>query len=66
MNKYPFVTWLSAWIITIVGIYVMSRSEAGTTILYYTFWLAVVLVLVTHYEEVTNILKQGDITAGEA
>lgn len=55
------VTWFSAWILIIAALYGLSRSKAGHAAIYYTLWLLVILMLVTHYQQITDTLKNANI-----
>ena len=51
--------FLTSWLLMFLLLYVLAKTRSGHTIIYYTAWLLVVLLLVTHSTQVTNILKQG-------
>jgi hypothetical protein len=55
------ITWLSAWILFLLILAAIARTAWGHTILYYLLWLAVVFLLVTHYQEITDTLAAGGI-----
>jgi hypothetical protein len=51
--------WLLAWFLMFLLLYVLSRTRPGHTIIYYTAWLLVVLLVITHYAEVDDLFKKG-------
>lgn len=53
--------WFAAWILFIVLLVAIAQVRAGRTLLYYLLWLAVVLLVVSHYQEITSIFAQGGI-----
>jgi hypothetical protein len=55
-----FIGWITAWILMFLLLYVLSRTRAGHTVIYYTAWLLVALLLVTHSDQVTKILSGGN------
>ena len=59
------IAWVAAWLILIVGLYAISRTKAGKAIVYYTLWLAVVFLLVTHAGVIQGIFTQGNIFQGQ-
>ena len=59
------IAWVAAWLILIVGLYALSRTKAGKTIVYYVLWLAVVFLLITHAGEIQGIFTQGNIFQGQ-
>ena len=56
--------WLAAWLLFILIIIALAQTNAGNTIIYYLSWLAVIFLLVSHYQEITNILQAGGIASG--
>lgn len=52
-------SWLLAWFLMFMLLYVLSRTRSGHTVIYYTAWLAVVLLIVTHYSSIEDIFKRG-------
>ncbi len=51
--------WLLAWFLLFLMLYILSRTRSGHTIIYYTAWLLVVLLVVTHYDMIDTIFKGG-------
>lgn len=51
--------WLLAWFLMFTLLYVFSRTRPGHTIIYYTAWLLVVLLVITHYAEIDDLFKKG-------
>lgn len=56
------VNWLGAWLLFILILLALVQTRAGNTIAYYLMWLAVLFLLVTHYQQITDIFKAGGIT----
>ena len=56
--------WLAAWLLFILIIVGIAQTRIGNTIIYYLAWLAVIFLLVSHYQEITDILKAGGIVSG--
>ena len=48
--------WLVSWILMILLIFTVSRTKAGEVTIYYTAWLLVFLLIVTHAVEISSIL----------
>lgn len=48
------ITWVGTWLITIVGLAVLAKTAWGRPIVYGMIWLAVVLLLVSHAEELAQ------------
>ena len=59
------IAWAAAWLILIVALYAIAHTKAGKTIVYYTLWLAVVFLLVSHAGLVQGIFAQGNIFQGQ-
>lgn len=51
--------WLTAWGLMFALLFVLAKTRGGHTIIYYTAWLLVLLLIVTHSKQITNILKGG-------
>lgn len=60
-----FALWIAGWLLIITVIFLLSRSRAGQTVVYYVAWLSIVLVLVTHADAITTIFQQANITQGQ-
>ena len=59
----PAIKWLSAWLLFLLILAMVARTAAGKTIVYYLLWLAVVLLLVLHYQEIVDLFAAGGITS---
>ena len=53
MSAFQFLT---AWLLMIAMLAMLSSTEWGKSIVYYLLWLAVVLLLVTHTEELKSLM----------
>ncbi len=53
--------WFGAWLLFIILLIAIAQIKAGRTILYYLLWLAVVLLVVSHYQEITNMFAGAGI-----
>jgi len=51
--------WILAWFLVFMLLYVLSRTRSGHSVIYYATWLAVVLLLVTHSDQIVGMLKKG-------
>jgi len=60
-----FALWVAGWILIIVVIFLLSRSRAGQTVVYYVLWLSIALVLVTHADAITTLFQQANIVQGQ-
>ena len=58
------INWMAAWLLFILILIGIAQTPWGKTILYYLLWLAVVFLLVTHYQEITDLFAKGGITGG--
>lgn len=50
------ITWISTWVIMILLLVLVSKTSWGKPIVYWFMWLAVVLLLVTHADELTSLI----------
>lgn len=50
------LTWISTWIIMILFLVMISATGWGRSIVYYILWLAVILLLVTHADELSSLI----------
>ena len=55
------VTFLGAWLLVIVAGVGLASTGWGKTILYYILWLAVILLVLSHAQEISNMLNAGGI-----
>lgn len=49
------VKWVSTWLIMIMFLVIISNTGWGRSIVYYLLWLAVILLLVTHSDELSSL-----------
>jgi hypothetical protein len=64
MNTDSAYYFFVAWIIILGTGWAMTKAEGTRTILYYLIILAIVLDLVTHAQEIQDILSKAGIVAG--
>lgn len=55
--------WLGAWLLFILILMAIAQTKAGNTIAYYLLWLAVIFLLVSHYQQITDMFVAGGIVA---
>lgn len=55
------VQFIGAWLIVIALGIGLANTGWGKTVLYYGLWLAVALLLITHANELSQILNAGGI-----
>lgn len=55
------INWLGAWLLFILILLMIVQTKVGNTLVYYLLWLAVILLLVRNYKQVTNLLQAGGI-----
>ena len=48
--------WIATWIIFIALIAIFARTSWGKGISYWALWLLVVLLIVTHADELTSVI----------
>ena len=48
--------WLATWIVFIALLSILARTSWGKGIVYWALWLLVLLLLVTHADELTSII----------
>lgn len=53
------VTWASTWIIMILLLVMVSKTGWGRSIIYYLLWLAVILLLVSHADDLSSMFDSG-------
>lgn len=58
------ISWLGAWLLFILILIALAQTKIGNTLLYYLLWLAVIFLLVSHYQQITSIFQAGGITNG--
>lgn len=49
-------TWISTWIIMLLFLVMISATGWGRSIVYYILWLAVILLLVSHADELSSLI----------
>ena len=55
------VSFIGAWLLVIVIGVALASQGWGKTILYYVLWLAVILLILSHATEISNMLNAGGI-----
>jgi len=55
------IQWLSAWLLFILILIALVNTRVGNTIAYYILWLAVIFLLVSHYQEIQGFFQAGGI-----
>lgn len=58
----PFIKWAGAWLIFLLVLAALAKTNGGKTILYYLLWLAIVLLLLIHYQDITGLFSSAGIT----
>jgi len=61
-----FIQWAGAWLLFILLLAMLAKTAAGKTIVYYLLWLAVVFLLVSHYQEINDLFSGAGITTSSA
>ena len=56
------IAWFSAWALFLLILLAIAKTPWGRPIVYYLAWLAVIFLLVSHYQEITDLFTQGGIT----
>ena len=51
------VSWVGTWLVMILLLSILAKTNAGKAVLYYLLWLAVVLLLVTHADELASFFN---------
>jgi hypothetical protein len=60
------ISFFLGWTVIFLILYAMTKSKVGKKLLYYILWLLLVLVLVTHSNEITTLINSTGITSGVA
>jgi len=55
----PAFQFFVAWLMMIAFLAMLSTTEWGKSVVYYLLWLAVVLLLVTHVDEIKSLMPQA-------
>lgn len=63
-NLTSAFNYLAAWLLFLLIIAALAQTEIGKKIVYYVLWLGVVLLLVSHADEITSIFKNAGIVNG--
>lgn len=50
------LTWIMTWIIMILLLVFAAQTSWGKTLVYWLLWLALVILLVTHADELTSLV----------
>ena len=56
------INWFAAWLLFLLILVGIAQTPWGRTIFYYLLWLAVLFLLLSHYQEITDMLSQGGIS----
>lgn len=59
------IQWLAAWTLLIIALSLLASTGPGRVFVYYILWSSIVLLIVSHYQEITTIFQQGNITQGQ-
>ena len=52
----PAFQFFSAWLLMIVFLALLAATSWGKSVVYYTLWLAIALLLVTHVDEIKSLM----------
>lgn len=55
------INWLGAWLLFILILLLLIKTNVGKTLVYYILWLAVIFLILSHYQQITDILTKGGI-----
>lgn len=61
MNAWQF---FAKWAAIILLLVVIAKTEIGNRILYYAIWLIILYLLVTHPQDISNVLNPGGTDTG--
>lgn len=53
------LSWLLTWTMMIVLLTVLSKTSWGRPLVYWFLWLAVLLLVVTHADEISSAFNPG-------
>lgn len=56
------INWFAAWAVFILIIAAIAQTSWGRPVVYYLLWLAVIFLLVSHYQEIIELFAEGGIT----
>jgi hypothetical protein len=51
------ITWITTWVVMILLLVMISSTGWGKSIVYYLLWLAVILLLVSHADELSSLIN---------
>lgn len=51
------LSWLTTWIVMIALIALVAQTSWGRVIVYWLLWLALLLLLVTHADELSGMIN---------
>lgn len=51
------ISWVGTWLMMVMLLVVLSKTKWGAPIVYGFLWLAVLLLLLTHAEELTSFFN---------
>jgi hypothetical protein len=51
------ITWITTWVVMIMLLVMISSTGWGKSIVYYLLWLAVILLLVSHADELSSLIN---------
>lgn len=57
------ITWLGAWLLFLIILLAIAQTKWGHTIAYYLIWLAILFLVVSHYQQILSIFQAGGITS---
>lgn len=60
------IQWLTAWLLFILILMAAAKTRIGNTVIYYFLWLAVIFLILSHYQEITDIFTAGGIVPNNA
>jgi len=55
------INWFAAWLLFILILVGISETPWGRVIFYYVLWLAVIFLLLSHYQEITDLFGKAGI-----
>ena len=50
-------SWIATWIVMILLLIFLAKTQWGKGLVYWLIWLAVILLLVTHADELTSLIN---------
>lgn len=55
-NSGSALGWLASWVAILGIVALLARTSWGKPIVYYTMWLAIAVLILTHSQDFTDIL----------